>query len=260
MTLLWINGELAAPENARIDPADRGFLLGDGVFETFLAQNGAPLHADRHFARLREAAAILEIPIPYTETVLHDALCTLAAPHGAAAALRLTLTRGPAPRGVLPPASPSPICLITASPPPPALPPARVIVATITRRNEHSPLSRLKTLNYLDNILARQEATRRGADDALLLNTQGRLAEATAANLFVRLRGDLVTPPVAEGALPGIARALLLHGGQATERALTETDLARADEAFLTNALACRAIDLRPLRRPAGETSTTFFF
>jgi branched-chain amino acid aminotransferase len=242
MTQLWINGELAAQESARIDPSDRGLLLGDGVFETLRAAGGRPLHAERHFARLREGAAFLDIPVRFSETVLYDALCTLAARQGGEAALRLTLTRGPARRGVLPPPSPAATCLITASPLPPVLPPARVVIAQVTRRNEQSPLSRLKTLNYLDNILARQEAERRGADDALLLNTQGRLAEASAANLFVRMRGDLFTPPVSEGALPGIARALLLEAG-AVERPIGTADLRGADGAFLTNALGRR--DLR---------------
>jgi branched-chain amino acid aminotransferase len=152
------------------------------------------------------------------------------------------LTRGPAPRGVLPPEAPSPTCLITAGPRPPGLAPARVVIASVTRRNEHSPLSRLKTLNYLDSILARQEAAALGADDAILLNTAGRVAEATAGTLFIRLGGETVTPPVSEGALPGIARALLLERGAAVEHRLTRADLALAESGFIVNSLQRRAI------------------
>ncbi len=207
MTLCWLNGRLLPPEQARLDPADRGFLLGDGVFETLRAT----AHLDRHLARLREGAATLGIALPWPNPEI--AAAATAVLGGRDAALRITLSRGPAPRGLLAPAGTQPTLLITAGPLPPPLPPARLIVARTTRRNEHSPLARIKSLNYLDSIIARQEAEAAGADDALLCNTAGRIAEATAANVFVRHGRAWTTPPVADGALPGIARALLLEFG-----------------------------------------------
>jgi len=243
MILGWLNGHLMPIDRVRIDPADRGFLLGDGLFETFRAEAGTPLHASRHLARLRAGAAMLDLPLDWPDTVLLEALTSVAeASAQPRAALRLTLTRGPGTRGVLPQGQARPTCLITAFPLPESPGPACVIVATATRRNEHSPLSRLKTLNYLDSILARQEAAQHGADDAVLLNSAGRIAEATAGNLFVTLDGETVTPPVEEGALPGIARALLLEQGAACERPLARTDLTRASSAFIVNSLHRRPI------------------
>jgi branched-chain amino acid aminotransferase len=243
MSLVWLNGTLLDTGAARIDPADRGFTLGDGVFETLRAERGTPLHAPRHFARLRNGAAVLAIPVPFRDDAIFDVLCAvLRANDLADAALRLTLSRGPAPRGVLPPAAMAPTMLITAGPLPGYLPPARLIISQRTRRNEFSPLSRIKSLNYLDCILARQEAEASGADDALLLNTQGDIAEASAACVFLYIDGSWVTPRVADGALPGIARGRLLEAAQATETRVRVTDLRRAEAGFLANALACRVL------------------
>lgn len=245
--MLWLNGALQASEAARIDPGDRGFSLGDGVFETICVREGAPLHLSRHLARLQQGLALLGMPPPTMP--LADALqAVLAANRLSDAVLRLTVSRGVAARGVLPQGPVSPTVLITASPLPPALPPAHLVIADVTRRNEFSPLSRIKSLNYLDTILARQEAAARGADDALMLNTQGFVAEATAANLFLWLDGALITPPLADGALPGIARGLLIEGAGATERRVAPAELAQAEGGFLSNSLG-----LRPIASIAGR-------
>ncbi len=249
--MLWLDGRLVEREDARIDPADRGFTLGDGLFETIRAEAGCAAYLDRHLKRLKEGAQVLGIPLSWPDAAIEAALTALLAAEGLReAALRLTLTRGPGPRGIVPPAEPHPTLMITAGPLPPPAGPARLVIATVTRRNEMSPLARLKTLNFLDNILARREAAERGADDAILLNTAGRVAEATAANLFVLKDGVWVTPPVEDGALPGIARGRLLEQG-AVEASLEPADLARAAAAFLSNSLGLRpvaAIDGTPLK------------
>lgn len=243
MNIVWLNGALLPAGNARIDPTDRGFTLGDGVFETMRAEAGLPLHASLHFARLRAGAAMLGINVPWSDDELLDAVRHVAHANDlVAAALRVTLTRGPAPRGVLPAPNGAPTLLITAGPLPALPPPARVIVSALTRRNEHSPLSRIKSLNYLDSILARQEAQTAGADDALLLNGRGDLAEATSSNVFLRLEGKWVTPRIADGALPGVARHLLLHAGFAVEACISADSLGRAEMGFMTNSLARRDI------------------
>ncbi len=240
---VWLNGALLPAGAARIDPADRGFLLGDGVFETLLAAGGVLPHAARHLARLRDGAALLGIPVAWDDAALLDGMAAVAARVPAArVAVRATLTRGPGLRGILPPAVVSPTLLITAAPAPAPLPPARVVIATGTRRNEHSPLSRIKSLNYLDSILARAEAAQLAADDAILLNTAGRVAEASAGNVFLVIEGRCVTPPVADGALPGIARALLLEAGTAIEAPLWPDDVWRAEAGFIANSLGCRDI------------------
>ena len=115
-------------------------------------------------------------------------------------------------------------------------------MATVTRRNEHSPLSRIKSTNYLDAILAREEARRRNADEALLLNTAGKLAEATAANLFIVRGGQVMTPPLGDGALEGTMRSEIIAQTGAAECSLPVADLLSADEAFLSNSLGLQAV------------------
>ncbi len=227
----WFNGALCQADAIIVSAADRGLLLGDGLFETILARNRKPLRLDRHLARLVDGAGVIGLAIPPVD-LAGAVMETLAANDLVDASLRLTVTRGVGPRGVLPPSPCCPTMLITAAPlaPPPS--PAFCIVARTTRRNEHSPLSSIKSLNYLDGILARQEAQRAGADDAILLNTAGFVAEATAANLFVVRNGEILTPPVREGALPGITR----------ETSLSIDDLMAADVLFMSGSLSLRAI------------------
>jgi branched-chain amino acid aminotransferase len=255
--IVWLNGALIDADAARLDPTDRGFTLGDGLFETIRIATGRPAHLDRHLARLRGGAEFLGIPVPSADDDIAAAISSLLAAEGLSeAAVRITLSRGPAARGVLPPARPVPTLLITVGPLPPAAAPAHVIIATVTRRNEASPLSRFKSLNYLDNILARQEAVRHGADDAVLLNVAGRIAEATAANLFVLAKDVLRTPPIADGALPGIMRSLLIERRGAVEASLTPADLMAAETAFLSNSLGLRriaAVDGQRLRHDIDE-------
>ncbi len=242
--MVWLDGRLHPAAEARIDPADRGLLLGDGLFETMRARRGAVLRLDAHLARLRAGVAALRIaPLPSDAGFAAAFDAVLRANGLADAVLRLTVTRGPAGRGLPPPATARPTVLIAAVLPPPAPPgPARVVVARTTRRNEYSPLCAVKSLNRLDDVLARIEAAERNADDALLLNGAGWLTESTVANLFVVVRGELMTPPLRDGALPGTVRAALIADHGAVERPMAEADLAAADEAFLTNALGVRPL------------------
>ena len=133
------------------------------------------------------------------------------------------------------------------------------MIATITRRNQHSPLSRIKSLNALDNVLARQEADDRGAGEAVLLNTAGRLAETTIANIFLVVSGTVLTPPVADGALPGVMRADVMARLGAIEAPLMPADLFRATEILLTNTLSVRpliAVDDQPVGGATQVQST----
>jgi branched-chain amino acid aminotransferase len=255
---LWLNGRLKSSDDTGLDPADRGLLLGDGLFESMRASGGGVPLLARHLARLRAGARLIGLPVPAVDV---DAAVwdLLAANRLADAAVRLTLTRGPGPRGLLPPAELAPTLLITASPLPPAPEPIRGVVATVTRRNELSPLSRIKALGYLDQILAVREAQARGAEEALMLNTAGRLACGTTANLFLVHDGTLLTPSLEEGALPGITRALVLElapglGIVTRETPLEPALLAQAQEAFLTSSLRLltplASVEGRPLPAP----------
>ncbi|AVM74958.1 aminotransferase class IV [Magnetospirillum gryphiswaldense] len=238
---LYLNGDILSPEQAGLSPTDRGFTLGDGLFETIKVSHGQPLRLGGHLRRLGDGATTLRLPLPSIDD-LRNALARVIAANGLEhGTLRLTVSRGPGQRGLLPPQPTTPTVLITAGLLPPALPPARAIIATSVRRNAHSPLSRCKSLSYLDNILARQEAADNNADEAVLLNTDGFVAETTIANLFVvGADGILVTPPVADGALPGIRREELLRSMVALERSISADDLRAAREVFLTNALSVR--------------------
>lgn len=238
-----LNGEIVAADAARIDPTDRGLALGDGLFETMCLRKGKVRRLDAHLGRLRMSAAALGIPLAYDDAALEAQIAAVVAAKGLTeAVVKMTLTRGPGARGIALPARPTPTLLIATAEAPPEPPPARVIIATVTRRNELSPLSRFKTLNYLDSVLARDEAMQAGADDALLLNTQGRVAESTTANVFLLINGGLVTPPVVEGALPGVARADTIRLTRAEEKPITLATLAAATEVFLTNALGVRPV------------------
>jgi branched-chain amino acid aminotransferase len=247
--LLWVNGKLLPVGQAALDPRDRGFTLGDGLFETMRARGGAVLRIERHLSRLRAGAAVLGLPHLPKDEELADAIArTLEANELAEAAVRLTVSRGvPERRGLLPEPEPRPSVVVHAEPfagYPDELY-ARGVRAVISGipRNERSPLSKIKSLNYLENVLARREAEARGADNALLLNTAGDLACASAANLFLLLDDALVTPGVKSGALPGTVRELVIaelgpqSGLEVVERAVRPEELRAAEEAFLTNAL-----------------------
>ena len=239
--MIHLNGRLVDAATARIDPADRGLLLADGLFETLRAYGGKPFALEAHLSRLAQGAAALGIPTPAVADLTEAVAETLAANKLPEASLRITLTRGSGPRGLLPPDNPTPTVLVSASPAgaPPSAWRARIVPV---RRNEHSPLSRLKTLAYLDNVLALRQAAATGADEALMLNTAGRLASGSRSNLFLVLSGVLVTPPESEGVLPGIARrtvlALAAEAGIATREApLSAEDLELAAEAFVSNSV-----------------------
>lgn len=237
--MIWLNGTILPEAKARIAPTDRGFLLGDGLFETMMARVGAVVRLDAHLARLRRGAEVIGLALPDVDVAA--ALADVLAANGLRdASLRLTVTRGSGPRGVLPPQEARPTVMIAAFPlPGQAPPPARCVVARTVSRNERSPLSSIKSLNYLDNILARQEAARHGGDEAILTNSAGRIAEASASNVFILDSGGMATPPVSDGALPGVTRAALIAMG-AVERSLTVDDLFASQGVFLSGSLGLR--------------------
>lgn len=246
-----LNGQILDAAAATIAVTDRGFTLGDGLFETIRVRQGRMQRLPAHVARLTRGAQLLGIPLPDGE-LLETLELVRTANAMDDGVLRLTLTRGSGPRGVLPPAKPEPTLLVTPAPMAPPPPPARLVFATTTRRNDMSPLAGVKSLNYLDNILARQEAATRQADDAVLLNTRGQIAEISIANIFAVIEGCLLTPPVRDGALPGVMRAAMLGQG-AREQSLLPEDLTRADEIFLTSSLG-----IRPVRELENRAYTSF--
>lgn len=236
--IVFLNGDFIEESATKIPVTDRGFTLGDGVFDTMLAMDGKPVEAEAHFERLLRHAAVLKISVGMDLTVFKNAAFTLISQSAnQPLAIRTTITRGPGERGLAPPDAPRPTVLMRASPAPnsDALPPPRLIVAQSVRRNECSTLSRIKSLNYGDNILALMEAKEKGADDAIMLNTAGNIACATASNVFVKIGGTLYTPPLSDGAMDGITRQKLLPG--AVEKSLNVNDLGRAGAIYLTSSI-----------------------
>ncbi len=242
----WLNGVFQNQTNA-IDIADRGFLLADGLFETLRIINGRPLFFERHMSRLHKSAAALKINIPFKEEIIRAAIEKLVGVHvraGSAASARITLTRGVGDRGL---GAPSPeiarsTVLITAEEAPSPAEGAAKIMVSRHRRCAASFAARHKTLNYIDNIMARMEAGEAGADDAVMLNEYGRVACASAANIFV-ITSDLrvVTPPLEDGALPGVVRAVLLEAatrkGVGIAESSLDADALQGGLCFLTNSL-----------------------
>lgn len=254
---LLLNRTLLPVDEAGITPADRGFLLGDGLFETMRVSNGEVPLLDRHYQRLRQGCALLRLPPPALEDMRHDCHTLLEACTLHEGSIRFTLSRGPGPRGLTPPQTPQPTQLLTASPPPRTAPaPVRVRIST-HRRNALSPLCQVKSLSVLPAILARLEAQEQGADDALMLNHHGSVTEASAATFLAHDGTQLITPPLHDGVLPGISRARLLEAGHCNERSLTNDALTTLPAAWLVTALSLTpiiAIDDHPL--PVWENET----
>lgn len=246
-----INGKL----ETQVPADERALLLGDGLFETLLVVQGRPMFWDAHWARLTASAAALGFALPRSEAQARaDVQLALDAAGLDAdlAALRLTLTRGRAARGLWPDAVHDPLLLVSVSAYQPGQQPLRAVTVTQFPRNERSPLCRHKTTSALELVLAQRAARANGAEVALLVNTRGAWVEASYANLFVVLDDELVTPPLAEGLLPGVVRAVLLRRLPVREMALPTTLLPRLQAAFLTNSL----MGVRPLAAVDGRLLT----
>lgn len=253
--MIVVNGRRLAAGEVAIDPADRGLLLGDGLFETMPVFGGVAFRLEDHLARLERGCAVLGMPAERARWAETVALLAANA-DSAGGVVRLTVTRGPGPRGVKPPAEPRPTVIGTLAPWSPAIVFQPVRLATVgIPRNERSPLSRLKTLSYLEAVLGLAEAEAGGATEPLFLNTADRVACTAMANVFAVFADRIVTPPVEAGVLPGIARALVLGAGSIAGRPVVEadlapTDLGGAEALFLTNSvrfvLPVAALDGRP--------------
>lgn len=241
--MLYLNGKIISETDAKIAPDDRGFLLGDGLFETMRCRAGSPVDLDAHWDRLQAGANYLQLPVPLSQEEAQHTIEQLLTANGLhqSASTRITITRGAGPRGIAIPQSCTPTILITVFPRAISTDSTSLCTSEI-RINEQSPLTRFKTLHYLDKIIARQHALNRHFSDALLLNTQGRIVSATTANIFFVTNETLHTPAIEEGALPGVTRGKIINF--ATEKnirhqegAYTQDDLLSATEVFITNSI-----------------------
>ena len=261
--LVYLDGDIIPRSKAKLSPFDHGFLYGYGLFETMRAYNGSIFLIDRHLARLKQSAEALDMASRLAPFDLEKACYdVLRANKLAEARLRLTVSAGEG--DITPnPATCSGITVFIVVRKLMPLSPQSYesgfsAILASWRRNSQSPLSRLKTACYLENVLARQEARATGADEALLVNERGMLAEGSSTNIFLVNKGVLVTPSTESGALPGITREAVLElahswGTKAAEREVELGELVEAQEAFLTNSI----IEIMPLTqfgdKPVGS-------
>ena len=244
---VWLNGNIIDQTDAHIAVTDRGLLLGDGFFETMRAHRGRIAWLDRHHERLKNHAELTGLSPDLLPNIaeISDAVGTLCAEFdGEDVVVRLTVTRGSGPRGLLPPGECHPTILITAAP---FAKPAQdngLVLATSkqVRRNPWSIAGKVKSLNYLDNIAARQEVAAYGADEALVLSVDGSVAETTIANLFGVRDGTFYTAPADCGILAGLGRKFVIdwcrdHGIAVHEVSIDPKDLLSMDLIFICNAL-----------------------
>jgi len=262
--IIYLNGRLISHSKAKLSSFDHGFLYGYGLFETMRAYQGYIFRLDQHLARLRRSAQSLGL----THSILHvvegkqslETACTaiLEVNKLKDARLRLTVSAGEGDMMPDPGTCSSPTVLVTARNLIP-LPPEKYesgFKATLSslHRNSQSPLSRLKSTCYMENILARMAARATGCDEAILLNEQGYLAEGSTTNIFLMNNRELITPSLESGVLPGITREAVLEIARAAniktmERQVELKELIEAEEAFVTNSI----LELMPLTLLDGK-------
>ena len=272
---VWVDGELLSSNARHLSAFDRGFQLGDGVFETLRGRSGRVTELDEHLARLHRSAEGLSIPLPTdADPAIRAGIEGLLRANGldgpdVDASVRITVSRGAIHgRGLLPAndrVAPTTVIQTWPVPPPPPdhLERGLHLIASRVRRDPENPLAALKTTSRADYVHARLEARHAGADDALFLTIDGHLSEATSANLFL-VRGvrpgdrtvpELATPALACAILAGTTRSWLLGwastaGLSPTEGWLTTRDLIESDEAFLCSSVA----GVLPVTRFEGES------
>ncbi|MFC1993636.1 aminotransferase class IV [Chloroflexota bacterium] len=249
--IIFLNGSLLHRTQAKISPFDHGFLYGYGLFETMRAYSGRIFRLERHLDRLIHSAKLISLPLGIfdMEEACYD---TIKANHLEDARIRLTVSMGEGEGRPDSPSQPIPTLLIVAQSFSSPLAEKyengfKSMISSISR-NSQSLISRLKSLNYMDNILARMEAKMAGADEAILLNESGFLCEGSTSNIFLVSKGKLLTPNVESGILPGITREAVIELAHAlrievVERKVDVEELSQAEESFLTNSL----IEIAPL-------------
>ncbi|HEV3100163.1 MAG TPA: branched-chain-amino-acid transaminase [Candidatus Udaeobacter sp.] len=261
---IYIDGKFYSEANAKVSVFDHGLLYGDGIFEGIRFYNGRVFRLEEHLHRLWDSARSICLEVPMTMRNMTDAVLeTIRQNHLRDGYIRLLVTRGIGNLGLNPTQCKSPSVIIIA---------ATIalyhedfyrkgltIVTCATRRSNPAALNpAVKSLNYLNNVMARVEANLAGADEALMLNDAGNVAECTADNVFIVKHDQIFTPPVAAGALRGITRSVVFEIGAELGVKVRETDITRhdvfvADECFLTGTAAEIVPVVKADGRPIGN-------
>ena len=269
---ILINENVAVTDVPVIHSNDRGFLLGDGLFETIKVENGHFLFFQEHYHRLVTSALKLDIPVKFSLFELKNQCKRLLEINSLSrtASLRITLTRGISRRGIQAPLNPSPTLMITVAPY--SLSSSMIsptLYITDIMRNESSFLSRLKTLSCLELVLAKQKAIKAGYQEGLMLNTKGAVTETSIGNLFVVINQTTFTPRIEDGLLSGIMRGIIIKiatqiGKPITEKTLYPEELLKATEIFQTNSLieiqSFSTVNKHSLLSKENAIITNYFF
>lgn len=247
--LIYLDGQIVPESQAKVSVFDHGLLYGDGVFEGIRFYNGRVFRLEQHIRRLYDCARaiLLNVPIPPEEMI--KATCDTVRANGLRDGyIRLVITRGVGSMGLSPYKCPKPSIFIIAATiqlyPEEAYKTGLTMATVATRRPSHDILSpQVKSLNYLNNVMAKVEAIQAGAEEGLMLNDVGLVAECTGDNLFIVRDGVVSTPPLTAGALDGITRGAVFEIAQdlnipIRERDLSRNDVFTADECFLTGTAA----------------------
>lgn len=262
--LIYLDGKLVPESEAKISVFDHGLLYGDGVFEGIRIYNGRVFRLTEHLNRLYDCAKAICLTIPLSYEEMEKAtLETVAANNLRDGYIRLVITRGVGSLGLNPYQCPKASVIIIASSI--ALYPAEryelglKLITCGTRRPNSAALSpQVKSLNYLNNIMAKIECMQAGCDEGIMLNDQGFVAECTGDNVFIVKNGRVTTPPISSGALDGITRRVVMEilagmGISCTESVMTRFDIYTADECFLTGTAAEVIAAVEYDRRPIGD-------
>ena len=265
---VWLNSDFVSASDAGLSIFEHGLLYGDGIFEGLRSYNGQIFDNHAHVKRFFESARALMIELPYSFDEIKQSLpATLEAngllTPGKDAYIRLVATRGVGMLGMSPTRAGRPNVFVIGMPlgiyrAEVYQQGMRAIISSVTRNHPNAMPPRIKSLNYLNNILAKIESHQAGVDEAIMLNHQGYIAEATADNVFVVRAGQLQTPPTSAGILEGITRAHVIRlareaGFEVVEKNLERVDLYTADEAFLTGTAA----EIVPLVEVDGRRIST---
>jgi branched-chain amino acid aminotransferase len=246
---IWLDGNLVDESEAKISVFDHGLLYGDGVFEGIRFYNGRVFRLEEHIRRLFDSSRAIILNLPWTQEEVCRFTCETVAANGLTDGyIRLVVTRGAGELGLNPYLCPRPSMFIIASTiklyPDEHYQNGLSIITCATRRPAPGALMpQVKSLNYLNNIMAKVEAIQANALEAVMLNEQGYVAECTGDNLFLMKNGTLLTPLISDGALDGITRAVIIElaaqlGVPVVEKSLTRYDIFTADECFLTGTAA----------------------
>ncbi len=246
---IWLDGKLVDESEAKISVFDHGLLYGDGVFEGLRFYNGRVFRLEEHIRRLFDSAHAIVLDLPWTQEEVIRFTCETVAANGLKDGyIRLVITRGAGELGLNPYLCKVPSMFIIASTiklyPEEHYENGLAIITCATRRPAPAALMpQVKSLNYLNNIMAKVEAIQSNALEAVMLNEQGYVAECTGDNLFLLKNGVLLTPLISDGALDGITRAVIIElaetlGVPFKEKSLTRYDIYTADECFLTGTAA----------------------